>query len=127
MIPLHEIDEYLLFHMKKRIWDNCTEKETALIHAERLLGRVPLTREMSEADRKEAIFEIAIALADGIDPEREYRLLAKTTNGYGPVRQQRDTTMQEENTLYGIPSMDAWRIISKYIDPRTCVRLERDS
>ena len=121
------IEEYVLSHLKKHVWDRFPNQLAALASAERLIGLLPLTGEIDDEDYKIAAFEIAIAFADGIDPEKEYRLLSQQTHGYGPMRQQKNTEMVEEYLAYGIPSLTAWQILAPYIQRPTTVALERTS
>lgn len=130
MSLLNEIEDYVLFHLKKRVWDRCTEKEACLATAERILARLPLIDDLPDPltqDFKDALFEMAIAFADGIDTDKEYRLLSRSTHGYGPLRQQKNTLLTEEYLAIGIPCYEAWRILSPYINKTKRVDLERIS
>ncbi len=125
-----EMEDYVLYHLKKRVWDRCTEQEACLATAERVLNRLPLKEDVPDPltdDFKEAIFEMALAFADGVDVDKEYRLLSKTTHGYGPLRQQKNTAMVEEYLALGIPCYEAWRLLSPYMQTYKQVDLERIS
>lgn len=125
-----EMDAYVTFHLKKRIWDSFLDKEAALASAQRLIAILPYKEPLTEPwpERiKQACFEIAIAYADGVDMNKEYRLLSKTTHGYGPLRQQRDTSMVEWYIPMGIPSFEAAQLLAPYLDLSTDVALERVS
>lgn len=130
MSLLTEMGDYVLYHLKKRVWDRCTEKEACIATAERILAKLPLKADLPDPltdDFKKAIFEMAIAFADGIDVDKEYRLLSRTTHGYGPLRQQKNTNMVEEYLAMGIPCYEAWRLLSPYITTIKRVDLERVS
>ncbi len=124
-----EMDQYMSKHLKRKVWTIFEDKDAALATAERLIRNLPIdlpeTAQEWPDDIKEAVFECAVAFADGVDPDKEYRLLSKTTHGYGPLRQQRDTSMIEQYLAMGIPSYEAWRILSKYLPVSESVRLER--
>ncbi len=125
-----EMEEYVAWHLKKRVWDRCTDQEVCLATAQRVLNRLPLKAELPDPltqDFKEAIFEMALAFADGVDTDKEYRLLSRTTQGYGPLRQQKNTAMVEEYLALGIPCYEAWRILSPYMQTHRQVDLERVS
>ena len=144
MIPLarvHEADNYLIYSLKKRVWAIFEYKLEALVSATRIIMNLPLKSEIQatlqtylnqESDEiptqiKEACIEIALALADGIDPEMEYRQLTKTTQGYSSLRQQKNTEMVEEYLAMGIPSLAAWKLLIPYLKLSRSVALERVS
>jgi len=140
-----EADQYLDFHMKKRIWVYFEDKTSALVSASRIIDNLPIksvidgieitTRPLPidqfapESQRliKEGCIEIALALADGIDPEMEYRQLTKTTQAYSVLRQQKNTEMMEPYIALGIPSFAAWTRLMRFIDLSRTVDLERVS
>lgn len=74
-----------------------------------------------------AQYEIAFALAKGIDPERELRALRVQSRGYSSVRTSYDTTNIPAWTLAGIPSAVAWQLLSAFFDlsASTSVKLNR--
>jgi hypothetical protein len=138
----HEADTYLEYSLKKRVWNNFQEQMSALVSATRIIMNLPLkqatltelTDYLNEVENstipeaiKEACIEIALALADGIDPEMEYRQLTKTTQGYGPLRQTKDTTMVEQYLAVGVPSLAAWTRLIPYLNIADIVVLERVS
>ena len=132
MSLLTEMDDYMLSHLKKRVWDRCTEEqaEICIATAVRILNHLPLKADLPDPltdDFKEAIFEMAVAFADGVDVDKEYRLLSRTTHGYGPLRQQKNTGMVEEYLALGIPCYEAWRRLSPYTSTLKQVDLERIS
>lgn len=63
-----------------------------------------------------AQFEIALALASGIDPEREIRNLRVTSRGYSSVRTTYDPRLAPEHLTYGVPSALAWSYLSTYLN-----------
>jgi len=140
-----EANAYLQYHLKKRIWDYFLEQESALVSATRIIDNLPLksvidgveitTRPIpidqlsanSQRLIKEGCIEIALALADGIDPDMEYRQLTKTTQGYSVLRQQKDTDMVEDYLAIGIPSFPAWTRLMRFVNLSRNVSLERIS
>lgn len=142
LVQIHEADAYLLYSLKKRVWDIFIDKEAALVSATRIIMNLPLKVEtltileehLSEVEDvvidskiKEACIEIALSLADGIDPEMEYRQLAKTTQGYGPLRQTKNTEMVEQYLAMGIPCLNAWVRLLPFLKVDRLVVLERTS
>ncbi len=66
-------------------------------------------------DIKNASFEIALALLDGVDPELEYQNLNMVAQGIASVRSTYDRTFLAPNVLAGVPSVAAWRFLAPYI------------
>lgn len=70
-------------------------------------------------DIKQACCEIAYALLDGIDVEKEQENLDMVSQGYGNVRSTYDRSRKPDHILAGIPSIVAWRLLLPYLsDPR---------
>jgi hypothetical protein len=63
-----------------------------------------------------AQYEIALALAKGIDPEREIRSARITSRGYSSVRTTYDPRLVPEHLMYGVPSALAWSYLSTYFN-----------
>ncbi len=74
-----------------------------------------------------AEYEIALALAKGIDPERELKSLRVTGRGYSSVRTTYDPRLIPEYLKYGVPSFLAWSYLSTYLNRGTSgiVRIHR--
>ena len=69
-------------------------------------------------DIQYACAEIAFALLDGIDPEREMELLAMKSQGLASARSTYDRTFVPEYLSAGIPSSLAWQFLKPYlVDP----------
>ncbi len=143
---LHEADSYMLYHLKKALWDRCTldEKRAALVSATRSIDKLALRGTKKSANQtlrfprntgeeeipmavKEATIELAIALLDGIDAEKEYQGLSRISRAYGPVSQHKDTSKIEPHLAAGIPSLEAWRRLLPYIRAAGGIKLVRDS
>jgi hypothetical protein len=78
-------------------------------------------------DVKEACCDIALALLAGVDPEHEYNLLSRQVHGYAATRQQKDTSMVEPHIVAGVPSLEAWKKLVKYVRCYNGIALARDS
>ena len=61
-----------------------------------------------------AAYEIASALARGIDPEQELRSTHVTSRGFSSVRTTYDAARTPEYLLNGIPSLAAWNYLLPY-------------
>ena len=69
-------------------------------------------------DIQYACAEVAFALLDGIEPEREIELLSMKSQGLASARSTYDRTFVPEHLLAGIPSALAWQYLKPYlIDP----------
>lgn len=79
------------------------------------------------SDVKEACCDVALALLDGIIPEREYGLLTRTAHGFANTRQQKDTQLVPPHLVAGVPSLDAWKKLVKYLRTNNGIILGRDS
>lgn len=79
------------------------------------------------SDVKEACCDIALALLAGVNPEHEYNLLSRQVHGYATTRQQKDTSMVEPHIVAGVPSLEAWKKLLKYVRDYHGVNLVRDS
>jgi hypothetical protein len=75
----------------------------------------------------QALYEIAFALARGIDPERELNRATVTSRGFASVRTTYDPGRTPEHVLYGCPSAMAWLYLLPYLErgQNGVVRLHR--
>jgi hypothetical protein len=69
--------------------------------------------------------EIAIALLDGIDIERERENLDMSSQGYGNVRSTYDRSSKPAHILAGIPSIVAWNLLLPYLPDMRIVAVTR--
>ena len=76
-------------------------------------------------DIKIASYEIAFALIDGVDPERELEDLGVISQGYSSVRTTYDRSFSPEHTLAGVPSSVAWRYLKPFLRDDSAVRINR--
>lgn len=71
-------------------------------------------------DIQYACAEVAFALLDGIEPEREVELLGMKSQGLASARSTYDRSFVQEHLLAGIPSILAWQYLKPYlVDPET--------
>ena len=100
-------------------WEESTDrdKEKALITATKAILNLSLmTLETIPQDLKDASCEIAIALLDGIDPEKEFENLSMISQGYANIRSTYDRTIRQEHIESGVVSIKAWQLIKPYLD-----------
>jgi len=70
-------------------------------------------------DIMRACAEIAYALLDGVDPDREANNLVVTAEGFSSVRTNYNRDFTPDYIRAGIPTQTAWNYLSPYlIDPR---------
>lgn len=68
---------------------------------------------------KDACCEIAYALLDGRDPDKDLEDLATVSQGFSSIRNTKDRSFAHEHLLAGIPSAYAWSLIRPFLrDPR---------
>ncbi len=62
-----------------------------------------------------AQFEIALALASGVDPEKEMRSLFVTSRGFSSVRTTYDPKLVPPHLQFGVPSAAGWAYLYPYL------------
>ena len=68
---------------------------------------------------KDACAELAYALLDGVDPDREAANLSVSAEGFSGARTTYDRSFVPEYVKAGIPSQTAWNYLLPYLlDPR---------
>lgn len=72
-----------------------------------------------------ACYEIAFALLDGKDPEKDLEDLATISQGYSSVRRTRDRSFVHEHLNAGIPSHLAWSFLKPYLRDSQNLRVNR--
>jgi hypothetical protein len=125
-----DADLYFKYRLWILVWEEATEndKDKALISATRILERLSLYAYTTcPQDLKDAICEIALALLDGAEPEKEFENLALTNSQYSSVRSTYDRTYPMEHLEAGVPSITAWRLIKPYLDVSKGLKLSRVS
>lgn len=130
-------DTYFSTRLKTAPWDDATsdEQDRALTMATRIIDNLNFLGDKADEEQdnqfprgddtetptaiKQATCEIALALLDGVDPDKEYENLFKTSNAYGGVRTTFDGDAVPEYFAAGVPSFSAWKLILPFLrDPR---------
>lgn len=134
-----DADQYFENRLHTQAWDalNPDQKQQALNDATRIIDifnyvgdktddsqehEWPRTNIINVSDSEtpddilKAQYEIALALAKGIDPEREFRNLFVTSRGYSSARITYDPRHTPEHLTVGVPSAIAWAYLCAYID-----------
>ncbi len=124
-------------------WDNANDlkKQKALITATRAIERLNFYGDKTdpaqdlefprnqETDIPQDIIyaccEIAYALLDGVETEKEFEALFLNSTGYGSLRTSYDRTSSPEHIIAGIPSVIAWRYLRPYLREYTSIVLNR--
>lgn len=141
-----EGDTYFEGHMFADPWTDASEilKTKASEHATRIINRLAykglktvaaqtdefprdITNDLIPQDVKDANAEIALALLDGIDPEREVEDLSVTSQGYAQVRSTYDRDFARISTAVGVPSEVAFSLLLKYFVNPGEVKMSRVS
>lgn len=78
-------------------------------------------------DIKIACYEIAFALLDGRDPDKEFEELAKIQDAFSVVKTTYDRSFAQEHLQAGIPSFLAWKYLRPYLSSEDDVILSRVS
>lgn len=138
---VQEAQEY--YEQYRLIFDAWTdagyrEQEVALRSASEMIDNLPIvgTKAVAGQDHafpragqsevpveiKRACAEIAYALLDGVDPEREYRELEVRSSRYANIHTSY-SLIRLQMSAYGIPSYTAWKYICKWVNtPQTINR-----
>ena len=88
-----------------------------------LLEGVLLDDSVVPADILNAQFEIALALLNGVDPEKELNGIGVTSRGFSVVRTTYDPSRILEHTLNGVPSALAWAYLYPFFNRRSSENL----
>lgn len=72
-----------------------------------------------------ACYEIAYALLDGIDPDKEIENLAATGHHYSSVRTTYERTRTLEHIIAGVPSYRAWTYLRPYLRDGRSINFSR--
>lgn len=128
LISRPDAEVYFYNRLWSSAWEEASEhdKEKALIMASKAINQLSLMPlETVPQDLKDASCEIAIALLDGIDPEREFENLGMISQGYANIRSTYDRTIRQEHIESGIVSIRAWQLIKPYLDVSKGLKMSR--
>lgn len=78
-------------------------------------------------DIKQACFEIALALLDGVNPDLEAENLGMIAQGYANVRSTYDRSVPAPHISAGVPSITAWRYLVPFLRNPQEVSINRTS
>jgi len=132
---LEEANAYFATRLHSGLWGatNPTDRNNSLIVATRIIDRLNFVGDKTDvitpqelefprggdvnvpSDIKNASYEIAFALLDGVDPEMETDNLAIVSEGYSSVRATYDRNAALPHLAAGVPSMTAWRYLLPYL------------
>ena len=119
---------YFFNRLWSESWENASDrdKEKALLTASKTILNLSLMElETIPQDLKDATCELAFALLDGIDPEREFENLSMVSQGYSNIRSTYDRSIRQEHIESGVVSWKAWQLIKPYLDVSTEIKLSR--
>lgn len=117
---LEQANEYFSNLLNTEIWDSSTDaqKEKALALADSIINRLNILDKTDSNFLEAAIpaaCEIAKALLDGVDPDKEYENLMMVSQTYGGVTSTYARTNLPAYILAGVPCMAAWRYLQPYV------------
>ena len=136
-------DTYFSTRLRTASWDDATsaDQEAALTMATNAIDQLNFLGEKAEEDQenqfprgddttiptaiKQATCEVAIAFLDGVEPDKEFENLFKTSNAFGGVRTTFDGDAIPEYFAAGIPSFSAWRLILPFLRDLRVLKLRR--
>lgn len=143
-VTISEADTYFETRMFSEGWDRAltTQRNKALGHATKILDALSylgaktistqdnefprdITSDVVPQDVKDATCEIALALLDGVDPEREREGVSLESQGYSSVRSTYNREFVQAHISAGIPSATAWSLITKYLKHPGKLRISR--
>ena len=129
-------DSYFATRLFTGPWEEATddERNRAIAMATEILDTLNYVGDKSDEDQenqfprggdtevpaeiKKACALIALALLDGIEPEKEYERLFKASGSYGGMKTDYKLGETPSHTLLGIPSSTAFKLIFPYLrDP----------
>jgi hypothetical protein len=127
-----EANTYFATHIFADSWtDNAGKQQIALDHATKLINNLPIRGTKADENQenefpryndtgiptpvKEACAEIALALLDGIDPNREIENLRLVGTRYGGVGATYEPNNAPLYILAGIPSPVAWLKLQPFL------------
>lgn len=138
-----QAQQYFDGRLNTQSWDSAspTDQQKALVQATTLIeqlnfaGERTVTTQALQFPRSgdttvpqailNACAEVALALLDGIDPNREARNAGASLQAFAGVRTQRATDYIQEWILAGIPSPVAWNFLRPFLNDPQAIILSR--
>jgi hypothetical protein len=118
-------------------WENAnfTDRTKALLMATRIISNLNFKEDVvvtaGDTDVPQLIIDaccdIALALLDGVDPEKEIADLRAISQGYSSVRATYDRTLAVEHVVAGVPSQTAWNKLRSFLRDGNSLTLSRVS
>lgn len=134
-------DEYLGTRLFTSAWDDATDDDRtkALYMATEILNTLNYVGDKTESDQenqfprggdteipvqvKKACALIALALLDGVEPEKEYDRLFKLSGSYGGMKTDYKPDQIPVHGLLGIPSSTAFKLLFSFLRDPNKVRI----
>jgi len=142
----HDADCYVAYSLGDKYSDwllaSDLDKQKALVTATRQLERLPF-KGMPKTTSQELFFprvgessipedivsaniELAVTLiSEGRNAQLDYEELAVVGQRYGKVGETRDPNVALPHIVAGIPSLEAWRLLTPYLDDKPTITLNR--
>lgn len=130
---LVDADTYVQFHVRKRVWDALTldQQFAYLVTATTMIDRLRYIGEKADPAQAlafpragqttvpkgiiEAVVELALALADGVDPEMELHKVPRIATTYGTMKTVQTPVYTPCHIAAGIPCLEAWVRLVPYL------------
>jgi hypothetical protein len=139
-----EAQEYFDTRLHTEAWDNTSnaDRDKALLHATAIINNLNFIGDKDDEDQEnefprddedtptailDACCDIALALCDGIDPEKEMADLSAISQGYSSVRSTYDRGIVQEHIAAGVPSAVAWSKLRPFLRDGQFLKLSRVS
>jgi hypothetical protein len=139
-ITVEDAETYFSGRLNSDAWDDSTDQEKlkALITATRRIDSLNyigvkanalqdlefprLGQSIVPDDIKDACCELALVLLDSVDPNMEVSSIAYESKGYSSVKGNYNRSFVLDHIRAGIPSLEAWQLLCKYlVDPKRVI------
>lgn len=138
-------DAYATTQLFFEAWTRATtaKKTQALNHATGIVNTLPLLGSKTDPDQTDAfprdsdtetpqpveyaVYEIAKALLEGINPQKEIDNLPLSSTAFIGVRKSRDTSIEIPYKQLGLPSPTAYRLLRPYLMDERSIQILRTS
>ena len=142
---LADADNYFYMHPQYAVWNDQEQddKMRFLVGATRIVDRLNFVGQKKADDQQlqfprtcaadvpvpiiQAVYEIALKLADGFDSDTEGRNLSVRSQGYAGSKTDYDRTFVPDYIRAGVPSQGAWLLLYPYLRDPNQLNLVRNS
>jgi hypothetical protein len=132
---------YAQYSLRKRVWDALTADQqfAYLVTATTMVDRLRYVGEKADSAQVlafpragqtvvpqgiiEAVIELAMALADGVDAEMELHNVPRIANTYGTLKTVQTPAYTPRHISAGIPCMEAWVRLVPYMVDANAIQL----